>query len=221
MRIGILGSGLMGGKLGTVFARAGHDVLFSYWHHAKKLQRLAVGAGKTARAGTPAEAAAGADALVLAVHWSRVDEVLAQSGDLSGKTVLTCTLPMNRDDTQLVIGHSSSAAEAVAAKIPGGHVVSAFSTVPSEVLEGVFARRRRKGRPDLVFCGDSAAAKKTAIRLIRDAGFNPVDLGPLSGARYVEPFSLLVARLAYSGRRGPQLAYRFERFSRGETTGRR
>src|SRR6266550_3986477 len=70
MRVGILGSGLMGAKLGTIWARAG----------------------------TPAEAAQNADALLLAVHWSRVDDVLKQAGDVSGKVIVTCSLPMNADD---------------------------------------------------------------------------------------------------------------------------
>src|SRR5437868_4856884 len=82
LRIGILGSGLMGGKLGTLCARAGHDVVFSYSHDQKKLERLARDAGANARAGTPEDAARGTDALLLAVHWSRVDQVLAQAGDL-------------------------------------------------------------------------------------------------------------------------------------------
>ena len=76
MRIGILGSGLMGGKLGTLFARAGHDVVFSYSHSERKLKRLARAAGRHAHGGTPREAAADADALLLAVHWSRVNDVL-------------------------------------------------------------------------------------------------------------------------------------------------
>jgi predicted dinucleotide-binding enzyme len=77
-------------------------------------------------------------------------------------------------------------------------------------LFAVFAARRNKTRPDLVFCGDNKTAKRTAARLIRDVGFNPVDVGRLSLARYVEPFSLLAAEIAYEGKGGPQLAYRFE-----------
>jgi predicted dinucleotide-binding enzyme len=64
-----------------------------------------------------------------------------------------------------------------------------------------------------VLCGDHKAAKKTAAQLIRDVGFNPVDLGELLAARYIEPFSLLLAEIAYSGSAGPQLAYRFESLS--------
>jgi len=81
MRIGILGSGLMGGKLGTIFARAGHDVVFSYSRSERKLKRLAREGHGQARAATPREAALHADALLLAVHWSRVDAVLKQAGD--------------------------------------------------------------------------------------------------------------------------------------------
>jgi predicted dinucleotide-binding enzyme len=217
MRIGILGSGLMGGKLGAIFARAGHEVVFSYARTRDKLDTLADEAGRSARAGTPAEAAREADALLLAVHWSRVDDVLGQAGDLGGAPLLTCSLPMNADDTALVVAHTSSGAEELARKAAGARVVSAFGTVPSEVLFGVYAARRRKQRPSLVYAGDDAEANAVAARLIGDAGFDPVDAGPLRTARYLEPFTLLMARLAYEGDAGPGIAYRFERYAELES----
>jgi 8-hydroxy-5-deazaflavin:NADPH oxidoreductase len=210
MRIGILGSGLMGGKLGVIFARAGHEVVFSYSRSRNKLQRLAHDAGSNARAGTPREAAKDADVLLLAVHWSNVDDVLQQAGDISGKVVATCSLPMNDSDTALIVASESSGAEELARKAPGAAVVSAFGSVPSEVLFAVFEAREGEGRPSLVYCGDEARAKEIVSALIRDAGFDPVDTGPLRIARYIEPFTLLVAQLAYEGERGPALAYRFE-----------
>jgi len=212
MRIGILGSGLMGGKLGIIFARAGHEVVFSYARSAQKLERLAKKAGGKARSGTPREAAQDADALLLAVHWLRFGDVLKQAGSLSGKVVLSCSLPMNADDSALAVAHTASGAEQLAKRIPKARVVSAFNTVPSEVLFGVYEARRKANRPSLAYCGDDRGAKKVAARLIRDAGFDPVDAGPLSIARYTEPFALLVAQLAYEGKGGPQVAYRFERF---------
>ena len=212
MRVGILGSGLMGGKLGTIFARAGHEVVFSYARSEKKLEKLARDAGGKARAGTPAEAVQQADALLLAVHWSRVDDVLKQAGNLAGKIVVSCSLPMNDDDTALVVTHTSSGAEKLAKRIPKARVVSAFNTVPSEVLFGVYEARRKATRPSLVYCGDDSRSKRVAAELIRDVGFDPVDAGPLRIARYTEPFALLVAELAYEGAGGPELAYRFERF---------
>lgn len=215
MRIGILGSGLMGGKLGTIFAHAGHEVVFSYSRSQRKLKRLARQALGHARAGTPREAALNADALLLAVHWSRVDDVLKQAGDLSGKVIVTCSLPMNADDTKLIIAHTSSGAEALAKKVRKADVVSAFSSVPSEVLFDVFdAKRRTRRRPSLVYCGDDQDAKDVAASLIRDVGFEPVDAGPLRIARYLEPFSLAMAQLAYEGDEGPEIAYRIERFEK-------
>ena len=215
MRIGILGSGLMGGKLGTILARAEHDVVFSYSRSQRKLRRLARDAQGHARAGTPREAAQHADALLLAVHWSRVDAVLKQAGDLSGRVIVTCSLPMNANDTALAVAHTSSGAETVANKVRKAHVVSAFSTVPSEVLFDVFKRKRRtRRRPSLLFCGDDRNAKKVAARLIRDVGFGPVDAGPLPVARYLEPFSLAVAQLAYEGDEGPEIAYRIGCFGK-------
>src|SRR5438132_4518530 len=211
MRVGILGSGLMGGKLGTIFARAGHEDVFSYARSEQKLKTLARDARGRARAGTPREAAQEADALVLAVHWSRIEEVLNQAGDLSGKVIVTCSLPMNEDNTELV-AHTSSGAEELAKMIPKARVVAAFQTVPSEVLFGVYEARRKASRPSLVYCGDDESAKGVAAGLIRDVGFDPVDAGPLRIARYTEPFALLIAQLAYEGEGGPELAYRFERF---------
>src|SRR5260221_10708061 len=175
MRIGILGSGLMGGKLGTLFARAGHEVVFSYARSEQKLKRLVREAQGNARAGTPGEAARETDALLLAVHWSRVDDVLKQAGDVSGKVIISCSLPMNADDTGLVIAHTSSGAEALAKKVKKADVVSAFSSVPSEVLFDVFdAKRRTRRRPSLVYCGDDKDAKDLASILIRDVGIEHV-----------------------------------------------
>jgi predicted dinucleotide-binding enzyme len=201
----------MGGKLGTLFARAGHEVVFSYSHHREKLEELAREAGGNARAGTPGEAAE-MDVLLLAVHWSRLDDVLSQTGDLSGKVIVSCSLPMNADDTALVVAHTSSGSEELAKSVPEARVVSAFNTVPSEVLFGVFDARREATRPSLVYCGDDAGSKEIVAELIRDVGFEPVDSGPLRISRYTEPFALLVAQLAYEGEEGPELAYRFERF---------
>jgi predicted dinucleotide-binding enzyme len=204
----------MGSKLGTIFARAGHEVVFSYAHSTDKLKKLARDAKGKAWPGTPHEAAREAEAVLLAVQWSRIDDVLNQTGDLSGKVIVTCSLPMNDDNTELVLAHTSSGAEELAKLVPKARVVSAFNTVPSEVLFGVYEANRKASRPSLVYCGDDKSSKAVAAELIRDVGFDPVDVGPLQIARYTEPFALLVAQLAYEGEGGPELAYRFERFGK-------
>src|SRR3989454_12725062 len=162
MHIGILGSGLMGGKLGTIFARAGHEVVFSYARSEQKLKMLARDAKGKARAGTPREAAQEADAVLLAVHWSRIEDVLNQTGDLAGKVIVTCSLPMNDDNTELAVAHTSSGAEELAKMIPKARVVAAFQTVPSEVLSGVYEAKRKASRPSLVYCGDDDTGKAVA-----------------------------------------------------------
>ena len=162
MRIGTLGSGLMGGKLGTLFARAGHQVAFSYARTQDKLEGLARDAGRNARAATPAEAVADADVLLLATHWSRVDDVLKQAGDLSGKLIVTCSLPMNAADTELVIAHTSSGAEELAKRLPQALVVGAFNTIPSEVLFPVFAARQSSPRPVCSIAATTLTPKRSS-----------------------------------------------------------
>ena len=119
---------------------------------------------------------------------------------------------MNADDTKLVVAYTSSGAEVLQMKLRRARVVSAFNTVPSEVLFGVYEARRRAKRPSLVYCGNQPGSKEVAATLIRDVGFDPVDAGPLWIARYTEPFALLVAQLAYEGGADPELAYRFEKY---------
>jgi predicted dinucleotide-binding enzyme len=80
-------------------------------------------------------------------------------GDLSGKMILTCSLPMNRENTELVVAHSSSGAEELARMVPGARVVAAFQTVPSEVLFGVYQARREGSRPSLCTAATTRAAK--------------------------------------------------------------
>src|SRR3989454_10226343 len=106
MRVGILGSGLMGGKLGTIWARAGHEVAFSYTRSEQKLAKLAREAKGKARAGTPGEAARETDALLLGVHWAPADDALKQAEDVSGKVIGTCSLPLDADDTGPVVAHT-------------------------------------------------------------------------------------------------------------------
>ena len=156
MRVGILGSGLMGGKLGTLFARAGHQVVFSYSRSSKKLEKIAREAGTNARAGTPQEAARDADALLLAVHWSRVDDVLGRAGDVSGKVVVSCSLRMNADDTDLVVGRTSSGAEELARKVPGARIVSAFSALRRK-------RHRHQPCPAAARRGSRAASTRSSV----------------------------------------------------------
>lgn len=204
MKIGILGAGLMGSKLGTLWARSGHDVVFSYARDRARLANLARDAG--ARAGSPADAAQ-QDAVLVAVNWPQLADVLAQAGTLAHKVVITCSLPMV--DGELVHANTWSGAEELARQLPDSRVVAAFGTVPSECFFGVHAN---PGRAHMIYYGDDTVAKTAVVPLIRDIGFEPLDLGPLKMARRAEPFTLLMGQLAYERDTGPEVAYRFEWF---------
>jgi predicted dinucleotide-binding enzyme len=209
VRIGILGSGNMGGTLGRLFADAGHTVAFSFSRDAAKLERLARESGRRARAASPAEATRDSDVLVLAVPWSQVPRVLRSAGSLRGKVVVDCSNPLTRSDDALAVGHRVSGAELVAQRARGALVVKAFNTIPVELLRaglGVLEER-----PAVWYCSDEARAKRVAHRLIRQLGFDPVDCGPLLSARYLEPLAMLVGELAYNQGRRPEIGLRILR----------
>lgn len=209
MKVAIVGSGLMGAKLGTLWARCGHEVTFAYSRSATKLDRLARDAG--AASASVSDAVRGADAVLLAVRWSRIGDALEQAGDLAGQIVLNCCVPLDETDTDLVVGTTTSGAEELARMRPEARWVSCFNTSPSESFAGVFARKDRGPRPHLLVYGDDAGAREVANVLIRDIGFEPLAAGGLRTARFVEPFAMVTAELAYGQPGGPALTYRFEK----------
>ncbi|HET9029985.1 MAG TPA: NAD(P)-binding domain-containing protein [Candidatus Aquilonibacter sp.] len=207
LRIAVVGSGLMGAKLGTIFARSGHQVTFSYARTHDKLASLAGDVG--AHFDSPAAAVANSDVVLLAVRWNRLDQVLSEIRELDGKIVVSCMLPMNGDDSKLTIGQTTSGIEQLAKRIPRAHVVAAFNTVPHDVLMHVFDQRDQRPLPSMIYYGDDPRAKTVAETLIVDAGFDPIDAGQLLIGRFAEPFALLMAQLAYETGRPPVVAYKF------------
>ncbi|MCT4575904.1 NAD(P)-binding domain-containing protein [Donghicola sp.] len=209
MKIAILGSGLMGSALGRVWAKAGHDIIFSYSRSASKLERLASETGGAAA--SVADAVDQADAVLLSVHWSNVDDVLTQAGDLAGKVVLNCCVPLDDANDSLVLGPKTSGAEELARLRPQAIWVSCFNTAPSESFAPVYANKGQGTPPDLLMYGDAPQAKAVAKQLIKDAGFAPLEAGGLKTGRYAEPFAMVTAVLAYGQPGGPALTYNFKK----------
>ena len=214
MRIAVLGSGLMGSALGKLFAHGGHQVAFSYSRDQAKLDALAREAGKSAIVAAPDAAVSASEIVLVSVPWHRIDDALRAAGGpgaFTNKVVLTCSLPMLPDDSDLALAHHTSGAEELARRLPTAGIVAAFNTIPSEVLrvELIAAAIERSGRPHVVMCGDNHDAKLLVSRLAGDIGFHAIDAGSLRVARWMEPFGLLVGQLAYAQELGPELAYRF------------
>lgn len=212
MKITILGSGLMGAALGRSWAAAGHHVTFCYSRSKAKLDRLARETGGSLAGDRHAlrAAVAGADAILLAVHWSNVDDVLEQAGDVSGEIILNCCVPLDDANEHLVFGPVTSGAEELEKMVPKARWVHCLNTVPSEAF-GPVRQARPTPAPQVVMYGRDADAKAAATQLISDAGFAPLDAGGPTTGRYVEPFAMLTAVLAYEQPGGSALTYRFEK----------
>ncbi len=175
MRIGIIGSGRIGGNLGRLLALAGHEVMFTFSRDPAKLEAAASDAGEAARAGEPAEAAAWADVLVLSVPWRVLDEAVAAAGALDGKVVVDTINPYGEGGL-VKLPQGSSAAQEVAARIPGARTVKAFNTLTSAFQRDASGRAAPE-RVAIFFAGEDEEAKGIVGGLIDDAGFAPVDVG--------------------------------------------
>jgi 8-hydroxy-5-deazaflavin:NADPH oxidoreductase len=207
MKIGIIGSGNVGGTLGTRWAQAGHQVIFaSRKPESKEMRELLANAGPNARVGTVADATQ-AEVLLLATPWPNTEEALRSAGDLSGKIVIDATNPLLNLDA-LDLGTTTSGGEKVAQWARGATVVKAFNTVGNNVMANSAFDGRR---PVLFYCGDDKAAKQTVRPLIAELGFDAVDAGPLSMARTLEPFALLWISLALKEGLGLEFAFQLLR----------
>lgn len=191
LRLGVIGCGPMGVSIGTLWTAAGHTVTFAYSRDPEKPARVAARAGHGARGGTIRDAIEGADAILFAVPWSQLDEILADAGSLRDRLLIDCSLPMNAAGTDLTVGRETSGAEQLA-RATGAVVVKAFNTVPAEFI----AAKRQGVAASLFIAGDAAVAKTLTASLVADCGFEAIDAGPLKMARYLEPFALLMGQLA-------------------------
>ncbi|MEK6710573.1 MAG: NAD(P)-binding domain-containing protein [Nitrospinota bacterium] len=209
MKIGIIGSGKVGGTVGKRWAAGGHEVVFgSRDPGSAKMKELLEATGGKAKAATLAQAAAAAEVVVLATPWAGTKEALAAAGNLAGKIVIDCTNPLAADLSGLSVAPDTSAGEQVASWAKGARVVKGLSTTGS----GNMADPGYGGqRASMFICGEDAGAKKTVGGLMEELGFEVVDCGPLAAARQLEHLALLWVCLAYKLGNGPNIAFRLLR----------
>jgi 8-hydroxy-5-deazaflavin:NADPH oxidoreductase len=187
MKIGVVGSGGIGGTIGTLWAKAGHEVFFSS-RNPEKLKDLVATAGANTQAGTIAEATAFAEVIFLAVYYWTTDEAIAACGNIDSKILIDATNPYVLKDGKIQRVPDVSSGLELAAKVPKAHVVKAYNTLPT----ATFAHEAH--RPDpyaLFYCGDDVAAKATVARLIADSGFAGIDIGELNQVIHQEPGGVL------------------------------
>jgi predicted dinucleotide-binding enzyme len=182
LRIGIIGTGRIGGALAGHWTRAGHEVLMSS-RHPEELQPLAKQLGARARVGTPRDAAAFGEVILLSVPYGAVPDIGKESAaSLKGKVVLDTSNPVEgRDGVMALAAQKKGAGVATAEFLPGTRVVRAFNCIPAESLAKL--GNRKPERLAIPIGGDDAAALEVAQRLVRDAGFDPVVVGTLAQSR--------------------------------------
>jgi predicted dinucleotide-binding enzyme len=193
VRIGIIGAGNLGSALGARLGGAGHAIMFGGGASA---EQAATRLG--ARAGSNAEAAAFGNVVVLAVPFAAIDAALEQAGPLERKVLWSCVNALKPDYTGLVLGFDSSAAEEVARRVPGARVVAAVPPFAEALASGALGYEHELA-PSVFICGDDAGPKQLVEQLVRDLGAQPVDAGPLTAARLVEPAMMLLVSIAYAG----------------------
>ncbi len=183
MRVGIVGAGRIGGNVGIQLARSGHEVLFSYSRDPGKLEQLAAGASG-ARAGTSREAVEFAEAVVFAVPWRLIDEVLSQTGSLDGKVVVDTTNQFGPGGLEELPGRLS-AVETNAHRMAGALLAKAFNTLTAGYQRAV-AEGHVGGQVAMFFAAEEVQAIDAAAALIEGCGFVPVHLGGWERVRLME-----------------------------------
>jgi len=182
VKIGVIGTGNIGGNLARLWAKAGHELVISS-RHPEELQDLARSLGPKVRVGTPREAAAFGELILISIPYGATPQVGRDlHNELAGKVVLDTGNPYpERDGPMAEDARRKGTGVASAEFLPGTRLVRAFNAINYRDLAS--EAHRAGERVAIPLAGDDAAALDVAQRLVRDAGFEPVVVGPLSRAR--------------------------------------
>ena len=176
MRIAIIGAGNVGGGLGTAFARAGHEVVFGVRDPESPKTTAALAAAPGSRATDPAEAVAGAEAVVFTLRPDSLRDMVEGLPSLDGRIVIDSMNRFGGDPTR-------STTQDLAQLLPGAKLAKAFNTIGFENYTTAHERRT----PAAMFvAGDDPDAKAVAMRLAGEIGFEAVDAGPLANTKPLE-----------------------------------
>jgi predicted dinucleotide-binding enzyme len=194
LKIGIIGAGKIGGSLATLWAKAGHEVFISS-RHPDELKDLAKSLGPKARVGTPKEAAQFGEIVLVSVPYGALPQVGRDlAGDLKGKVVLDTGNPYpERDGAMAEEARRKGTGVASAEFLPGVRLVRAFNAISYRNLR---SDAHRSGElVGIPIAGDDQEALAVAKRLVSDAGFDPVVVGPLSRAKLFDVGSPVYVQL--------------------------
>ena len=190
MKIAVLGFGNVGTQLGKLWAKKGHEITAGLREGSKSRQKAS---DEGVSVATPEDAVKSAEVVVIALPWPAVESTV-KTLPLEGKVVIDAVNTLGADLT-VEVPAAGSAAAATAQWAKGARVVKAFNTIGAMLMgDSTF---------DMMYCGDDAAAKKVVDSLIADTGMRPVDVGPLSNARYLEQMAGLWVNLVVKQKAPP------------------
>lgn len=207
MKIGILNTGNIGSRLARAWATADHQLVLAKDGEDRKIAPLLAELADYARPGSIGQAADFGEAVLFSVYWPRVDAVIDAVGDaLDGKVVIETMNPLGvTGDFEHFHDHAfmrdSSTAEYLQKRLPAARVVKAFSLMAAPVLEAA-AWVASPSRPHVFYATDDPEAGQLVRGLIEDAGFTPVNAGPLKAARQLEQLGVLLHQIAQHEYRG-------------------
>lgn len=202
MKVAIIGTGNMAAGFATELAAANFEVVIGSRDPAKAAA-LAEKLGSNVHGGGIAAAVKVADIVVLALPYGAVADALHVAGDLSEKVLVDITNPISADFKSLVIGHTTSAAEEIQALAPTAKVVKAFNTIFAPLLS---AEARKTQTLQVFIASDDSGAKGEVSKLAKALGFEPVDAGPLSNSRFIEPIGEMNIHFGFFLGKGPVVA---------------
>lgn len=202
MKITIIGTGNMGSGLASALVAAGHEIHLGARDPVKAVA-LAETLGHGVVGADIATASKFSDLVILALPFGAIAEVITQIGEVAGKVLVDISNPISPDYKELIIGHTTSAAEEIQKLAPQAWVVKAFNTIFAQLL----APESRQGRAVQVFiAGDDEAAKSLVSNLVESIHFAAMEAGPLANSRYLEPVGEMNIHFGYFLGKGPLVA---------------
>ncbi|HEU4673152.1 MAG TPA: NAD(P)-binding domain-containing protein [Candidatus Limnocylindrales bacterium] len=176
MRIAILGAGNVGGALGAAFASVGHEVVFGVRDPASDKTRTALAGAPGSTAAAPRDAVCDADVVCFALRWDAIPETIAQLPSLDGRVVIDAMNRFGGDPAR-------STTQDLADLLPGARLAKAFNTTG---FENMTTARDRRTKVAMFVAGDDPDAKRVAMELAGEIGFQPEDAGPLANVKALE-----------------------------------
>lgn len=203
MKIGIVGGGKVGGALARLASAAGHEVRVGRREHAQDGDAVAVG--------SMAEACTHGDLVVLAIPFLVCDDILpALAPNLAGRIVIDATNPLQADWSPLWLGEANSAAQHIAALLPGARVVKAFNTVFADVMHPDGLARSGEARVTAFVASDDEEAAASVEAFAASLGFAPIRVGALAQARHLESLAHLNIAIAVGCGGGTDAAFVYD-----------